>query len=108
MRVLALLNPLTGHGHAAVVGGILRALQKAKPRAAILVANGGAEVPPDLMPEGVDVVGLPTYVARSGLFGELEPRALNMTRSELRKVRGALLSALAKSFRPDVVLIEHY
>lgn len=108
MRFLAVLDAISGHGHAAVLSGLLGALRELAPQAAVLVASGGLPIPAELVPAGVDVLQLPGLQPHSGLFSELSPRAANLGRTELRKVRVALLRALGKSFRPDVVLVEHY
>lgn len=108
VRFLALIDAISGHGHAAVLCGILGGLRDAAPGAAVLIASGGLPIPAELVPAGVDVLQLPGLAPQDGLFGGLSPRAANLSRLALRKVRVAVLRALTKSFRPDVVLVEHY
>ena len=108
MRVLALIHALCGHGHAAVLSGVLRARGDADPELCALVVVGGAPMPSAIFPTGVDVVQLPALVPTRGLFSELQPRLAHVTRTELRKLRVRLQLALLDGFRPDVLLVEHF
>lgn len=108
MRLLVLLNPLSGLGHAAVVGGILRGLRRSDPGSAAVVVSGGPPLPPGLLPDDVDLVQLPALQPTRGLFAELAPRTANLDRSTVRKMRRKMLLALLRTFRPDLVLVEHF
>jgi predicted glycosyltransferase len=103
-----LLNPLAGLGHVAVVGGVLRALRAEDPRATAIVVSGGVPIPPGLLPGEVDLVQLPGLLPSEGLFAGLAPRAEGLTRAAVRKIRTRMVAALVKTFRPDVVVVEHY
>jgi predicted glycosyltransferase len=108
MRLLVVLNPLCGLGHAAVVGGILRGLRRFAPQTAAVVVSGGPPIPPGLIPDDADLVQLPALLPSEGLFSEILPRAANLSRSTVRKMRRRMLSALVRTLRPDVVVVEHY
>lgn len=108
MRVLALIHSLCGHGHAAVLSGVLRALGDRDRELCALVVAGGAPLPAAMFPAGVDVMQLPALLPSRGLFSELQPRLSHMTRMELRKLRVKVQSALLESFRPDVIVVEHF
>lgn len=108
MRLLAVLNPLTGLGHAAVMGGILRGLRREAPDAAAVVVSGGPPIPLHFLPSDVDLVQLPALLPTEGLFSEPMPRARGLPRPEVRKVRRHMLWELVKAVRPDVLLVEHY
>jgi predicted glycosyltransferase len=108
MRVVALLNALAGHGHAAVLGGIFRALRPLDRGMHAIVVSGGVAPPASLLPDDVELVQLPALVPAAGLFGDPSPRAAGITRPQQRKLRRSMLRALFKAAPPDVLLVEHY
>lgn len=108
VRLMVLLYSVCGQGHAAVIAGLLRAVQRLDPTCAALVVSGGLAPPPGCLPDGVDVCQLPGYEPSVGLFSGLQPRARNLPREVLRKTRQRILLSVLRTLQPDVLHCEHY
>lgn len=108
MRLMVLLYSVCGQGHAAVIAGLLRALQQRDPTCAVLVVSGGLSPPPGCLPAGVDLCQLPGFQPSVGLFSGLVPRAQNLPREVLQKARQRILLSVLRTLQPDLVHCEHY
>jgi predicted glycosyltransferase/glycosyltransferase involved in cell wall biosynthesis len=104
-RVLVYSHDTYGLGHvrrSLLLAGSLAALAQV---GAVLVATGSPRAQSFRLPPGVDTLKLPAATKEPA--GAYRTRSLGVDFDDLVEVRGQLLDAAARSFRPDLVLVDH-
>jgi predicted glycosyltransferase len=104
-RVLIYSHDTYGLGHLRrsilVAGGL--AAEREGP--SVLIATGSPRAQAFELPAGCDTLKLPTVTKTPD--GNYRPRTLNVPLDELVQVRSELLRSAARSFRPDLILVDH-
>jgi predicted glycosyltransferase/glycosyltransferase involved in cell wall biosynthesis len=104
-RVLVYSHDTYGLGHvrrSLLLAGSVAALAQV---GAVLVATGSPRAQSFRLPPGVDTLTLPAATKEPA--GAYRSRSLGVDFDDLVEVRGQLLDAAARSFRPDLVLVDH-
>jgi predicted glycosyltransferase len=95
-----------GLGHLRRNLAIAAAVTDAAPDASVVLLTGCIELGTEGLAPNVEIVALPAL--RKLANGRYGARRLPVSASELRSLRGGLISAAVESFRPDVLLIDKH
>jgi predicted glycosyltransferase len=106
MRFLFYSHDGLGLGHTRRHLAIAKALTQQAPDVSVLLASGAEEIIRFGLPPHVDVLKLPGL--RKITNEQYLSRRLQMSASEIRSLRSALLETAVKSFRPTVVLADKH
>ena len=106
MRFLFYSHDGLGLGHTRRHLAIAKALTQLAPEVSVLLASGAEEIIRFGLPRHVDVLKLPGL--RKITNEQYLSRRLQMSASEIRSLRSALLETAVKSFRPTVVLVDKH
>lgn len=104
-RVLIYSHDTYGLGHlrrSLLVAGGLTAQADAP---SVLIATGSPRAQAFELPGGCDTLKLPAVTKTPD--GNYRPRNLNVPLDDLVQVRSELLRSAARSFRPDLILVDH-
>ncbi|HEX2088318.1 MAG TPA: glycosyltransferase [Actinomycetota bacterium] len=105
-RVLIYSHDTYGLGHLRrsilVASGLVAG---ADPPLSVLIATGSPRAQAFELPDGCDTLKLPSVTKTPE--GTYRPRTLNVPLDELVAVRSELLRSTARSFRPDLLLVDH-
>lgn len=107
-RVLLYYHHLGSLGHTQLAFIFARAIKRAAPRTDVLLIGGGKPTPGWDPPEGIEYVQLPSLVNAAGLFDGLRPGALSLPVGDILKMRKEMLMAVVRSYRPHVMITEHF
>jgi predicted glycosyltransferase len=96
-----------GLGHVSRTLAIARRLRECSPGgvAQLVVSGSPVEPPPSRVPEGTDLLRLPSAVKVGA--ERYEPRRLSGSFESLRDLRAEVVCAAARSFRPHLLLVDH-
>lgn len=110
-RIMLYSHNTRGFGHAARSINLAWGVYRCLPEASILYCTGGAHPVYTLLPPNADVVKLPTLEASSDSSGAdvtTRPARLLLRLSRVRAIRAAILTGVAESFRPHVLIADHF
>lgn len=104
-RVLIYSHDTYGLGHIRRSLSIASALAALPERPSVLIATGSPRAQAYEMPAGCDTLTLPAVVKNHD--GTYSARKLEMPLEEIIGLRTRLLLSALKTFRPDVILVDH-
>jgi predicted glycosyltransferase len=104
-RVLVYSHDTYGLGHLRRCVLIARGLAPFSEIASILIATGSPRADAFVLPQGCDTIKLPAVTKAPN--GRYRSRTLRMPFEETARIRGAVLRAASRSFRPDLILVDH-
>jgi predicted glycosyltransferase len=103
-RVLLYSHDTFGLGHLRRSSAIARRLVEHNPALAVLIVTGSPVVGRFTFPEGVDHIRLPGVTKLPD--GNYTAESLNLGIDDVTEIRSSLLLSAAKSFRPDMVIVD--
>jgi len=106
MRFLFYSHDAVGLGHVRRHLAIAAALARTTPQSKVLLATSVDEVSQLGLPPNVDTIKLPAL--RKLANGHYGSRRLALSAAEIRLLRGQILHAAARAFRPSVVLVDKH
>ncbi|HEX8098839.1 MAG TPA: glycosyltransferase [Actinomycetota bacterium] len=104
-RVLIYSHDTYGLGHLRRSLLVAEGLAAENDAPSVLIATGSPRAQAFDLPPGCDTVKLPAVTKAS--TGEYRPRTLGVGLEELIEVRAEILRAVAQSFSPDLILVDH-
>lgn len=104
-RVLIYSHDTYGLGHLRRSLLIAEGVTAAPGFRSVLVATGSPRAQAFRLPQGCDTLKLPA-VTKTGAGG-YRSRTLRMPIDDLARLRAEMLRSVARSFRPDVILVDH-
>ncbi|MGD0335609.1 MAG: radical SAM protein [Candidatus Omnitrophota bacterium] len=105
MRVLFYYHHFGGLGHGMRIYSICKAAKELCPAYKLLVINSGPPQPELDIKRYAEIVNLPPFKARKGLFSGLSSeRGPHVTFSRRKKI----LNLVADTFRPNLAIFEHF
>ena len=104
-RILIYSHDTYGLGHFRRCLKIAREVRSQSQDASVLLLTGSPLAHQFAIPNGVDFVKLPSVIKTGN--EDYRPRSLNMSIHDLVAMRSRLIRETARSFHPDVVLIDH-
>ncbi len=104
-RILLHSHDSYGLGHLRRTLTIAGSLAERIPGAQILITSGSACATSFPLPEGVDIVKLPSVTKDAQ--GELHARSLRTGMTSLLSLRRTILSGIFKSFCPQIMIVDH-
>lgn len=104
-RILLYSHDTYGLGHLRRCLRIASGLASLSPCPSVLVATGSPRTQAFPLPPGCDTVKLPAATKRAD--GRYRARSLGLPLEALVRLRGDLLQSVERSFRPDLVLVDH-
>ena len=109
LRVMLYAHNTRGLGHAARMVGLAWGISGVLPDANILCCTGGMQGLADLLPTHADFVKLPSFDAVEQVDSRqvLLTPILNVERSVLISMRRAIISAVAETYDPDVLIADY-
>src|SRR5829696_7641691 len=104
-KALSYCHDTFGLGHLRRTLSVVAALADRCPDLTQLVATGSPLAHAFRLPERVDYVKLPSVVKVGA--GEYAPRSLAMPTDDVAELRADILTAVARRFRPELVLVDN-
>jgi predicted glycosyltransferase len=104
-RVLMYSQDSSGLGHLRRTLELAKALVRHDPGLGVLILTGSTVSGAFRMPQGIDIVKLPSAVKVSN--GVYKPGRLPVTFERLRKLRSGLILNAAESFNPDAFIMDN-
>jgi predicted glycosyltransferase len=103
-RILMYSHDSYGLGHLRRTLGLAKAFVEHDPGLGVLILTGSTVSGAFRMPQGIDIVKLPSAVKVSN--GVYKPGRLPITFEHLRKLRSGLILNTAESFNPDAFIVD--
>ena len=104
-RVLIYSHDTYGLGHLRRSMLVADALTGAAEDTSVLIATGSPRAQAFALPRGCDILKLPAVTKTPD--GNYRPRTLRMRLDDLVQLRAELLRSTARSFRPELILVDH-
>lgn len=102
-RVALYSHDALGVGHLRRNLRIATAIVSAYPKTDVLLISGACESSFFCMPQGVDCISLPSMRKSDASY---MPRRLNLSSSDLIRVRSSLIDAAIREFKPDAFIVD--
>ena len=108
LRMLLYCHNALGLGHLVRTGAIAAAIRRQDPSVDVLVVTGAQITIPELFPDNVAYVKLPSARLCS-TNGQVTAAAAHMSLPfhDLRTLRAAIIKTVVTDFRPDACLVDH-